>query len=188
MQKKSSDYYVKMVVITAIGAALYGFGGLIGIPVFANTTIKPAMAVLALFAAVWGPVVGLAVGFLGHLITDLLAGWGVWMSWVVGSAICGAGLGLYRMATANSVEKGVFGGKQLGLLALISILSNVVGYGVSVILDLIIYAEPFLKAFTQMLISSVSNTAVIVVIGGVLMRLVAMRYASKTNLEEDKNV
>ena len=43
---------VKLVVVTAIGAALYGFGGLIGIPVFANTTLKPAMAILALFAGV----------------------------------------------------------------------------------------------------------------------------------------
>ncbi|GAK86300.1 substrate-specific component MtsA [Vibrio ponticus] len=39
----------KTVVVIAIGAALYGIGGLpmFGIPVFANTTLKPAMAVLA---------------------------------------------------------------------------------------------------------------------------------------------
>ncbi|WP_375145178.1 ECF transporter S component, partial [Vibrio parahaemolyticus] len=42
----------KTVVVIAIGAALYGIGGLpmFGIPVFANTTLKPAMAVLALFS------------------------------------------------------------------------------------------------------------------------------------------
>jgi len=69
---------VKMVVVIAIGAALYGVGGLIGVPIFANTMLKPAMAILALFAAVYGPIVGLLVGFLGHWLTDLFAGWGVW--------------------------------------------------------------------------------------------------------------
>ena len=69
--------YVKSVVIIAIGVALYGFGGMIGIPVFSNTTLKPAMAILALFSMLWGPVVGFFVGFLGHWITDLMSGWGV---------------------------------------------------------------------------------------------------------------
>lgn len=74
MDQQKSMKFVKMVVVVAIGAALYGLGGLIGIPIFANTMIKPAMAILALFAGVYGPVVGFLVGFLGHWITDLFAG------------------------------------------------------------------------------------------------------------------
>lgn len=73
----------KTVVVIAIGAALYGIGGLpmFGIPVFANTTLKPAMAVLALFAVLFGPLVGFLVGIIGHWVTDLFAGWGVWFTW-----------------------------------------------------------------------------------------------------------
>lgn len=61
----------KTVVVIAIGAALYGIGGLpmFGIPVFANTTLKPAMAVLALFSVLFGPLVGFFGWFywpLGH--------------------------------------------------------------------------------------------------------------------------
>lgn len=72
----------KTVVVIAIGAALYGIGGLpmFGIPVFANTTLKPAMAVLALFSVLFGPLVGFLVGFIGHWVTDLFAGWGVWLT------------------------------------------------------------------------------------------------------------
>ncbi len=64
----------KTVVAIAIGAALYGIGGLpmFGIPVFANTTLKPAMAVLALFAVLFGLPVGFLVGIIGHWVTDLL--------------------------------------------------------------------------------------------------------------------
>lgn len=54
------NFSAKTVVIIAIGAALYGIGGLpmFGIPVFANTTLKPAMAILALFSVLFGPGVG----------------------------------------------------------------------------------------------------------------------------------
>ena len=46
MEKSKGMQPVKTVVIIAIGAALYGVGGLLSVPVFANTTIKPAMAIL----------------------------------------------------------------------------------------------------------------------------------------------
>jgi len=50
------NFSAKTVVVIAIGAALYGIGGLpmFGVPVFANTTLKPAMAVLALFSVLFG--------------------------------------------------------------------------------------------------------------------------------------
>ena len=56
----------KTVVVIAVGAALYGIGGLpmFGVPVFANTTLKPSMAILALFSVLFGPFVG-TIG-VGH--------------------------------------------------------------------------------------------------------------------------
>lgn len=50
------NFSAKMVVVIAIGAALYGIGGLpmFGIPVFANTTLKPAMVSIgSVFRYVW---------------------------------------------------------------------------------------------------------------------------------------
>ncbi len=71
----------KTVVVIAIGAALYGIGGLpmFGIPVFANTTLKPAMAVLALFSVLFGPLVGFLVGFIstGSLTCSQVGGYGL---------------------------------------------------------------------------------------------------------------
>lgn len=94
-EKKDSMSAVKMVVLVAIGAALYGLGGLLSFTVFTNTSLKPAMAVLGLWSAAFGPIVGFLVGFIGHFLTDTFAGWGVWWTWVLGSGICGALIGLY---------------------------------------------------------------------------------------------
>ena len=107
-----NKFSVKIVVLTAIGAALYGVGGLpiFGIPIFAETTLKPAMAILAIFAGLYGPVVGFLVGIIGHLITDLFAGWGVWLTWVLGSGIVGIVIGLLPKLTSNRLEKGEFPG------------------------------------------------------------------------------
>ncbi len=104
----------KTVVVIAIGAALYGIGGLpmFGIPVFANTTLKPAMAVLALFSVLYGPIVGFLVGFIGHWVTDLFAGWGVWLTWVLGSGIVGMIIGLFPIITKNRIESGLFDKKD----------------------------------------------------------------------------
>ncbi|HBH7856890.1 TPA: ECF-type riboflavin transporter substrate-binding protein, partial [Vibrio parahaemolyticus] len=121
----------KTVVVIAIGAALYGIGGLpmFGIPVFANTTLKPAMAVLALFSVLFGPLVGFLVGFIGHWVTDLFAGWGVWLTWVLGSGIVGLIIGLFPSLTRYRLEKGDFNMKDFALFVVLALLGNVFGYG-----------------------------------------------------------
>lgn len=186
MAKKNINY-VKTVVIIAIGAALYGFGGLLSIPVFTNTYLKPAMAVLGLFAALWGPVVGILVGFIGHCITDLVYGQ-IWFSWALGSAIVGGLMGLYPYITKKNLEQGVFGGKQVAIFTVMSLIANFVGYGISVVFDVIAYGEPFLKSLTQQQITTVSNTVVMGIIGSALMLLVAKKFSSSISLSEDSNV
>ncbi len=71
-----------------------------GVPkVFANTTLKPAMAVLALFSGVRFGLIVILVGLLATRVTDLFAGWGVWLTWVLGSGIVGMVIGLFPMLT-----------------------------------------------------------------------------------------
>ena len=178
---------VKLVVVIAIGAALYGFGGLIGIPVFANTTLKPAMAILALFAGIYGPVVGFISGFLGHLLTDMFSGWGVWVSWAFGSGLVGAMIGLFPTITKKRIQKGVFGASDAAILIVLSFAANFVGYMISAVIDYFAYGEPLNKVITQQLITSVSNTVMIGIIGTVLMLLVAKNYKGKQNLKLDSS-
>ncbi|EGU34272.1 hypothetical protein VIBRN418_05776 [Vibrio sp. N418] len=176
----------KTVVVIAIGAALYGIGGLpmFGIPVFANTTLKPAMAVLALFSVLFGPLVGFLVGFIGHWVTDLFAGWGVWLTWVLGSGIVGLTMGFYSSMTKNNLKKGIFNKTDFALFVLLAFVGNVVGYGTSAFLDTILYAEPFTKVFTQLTIIAAGNSLLIAIVGFFILKNVAKRNAMSRNLTE----
>ncbi len=182
-EKKDSMSAVKMVVLVAIGAALYGLGGLLSFTVFTNTSLKPAMAVLGLWSAAFGPVVGFLVGFIGHFLTDTFAGWGVWWTWVLGSGICGALIGLYPTLTKKNLEDGVFGGKEIATFIILSFCANFIGYMISAILDYFIFAEPLAKVFTQQIIASLANTLCIGVIGSIFMKLYANKKKALTNLE-----
>lgn len=177
---------VKTVVVIAIGAALYGIGGLpmFGIPVFANTTLKPAMAVLALFSVLFGPLVGFLVGFIGHWVTDLFAGWGVWFTWVLGSGIVGLIIGLFPKLTKGRLETGLFPINDMALFVLLAFIGNLVGYGASALLDTVLYAEPFAKVMTQLSIVAVVNTALIAVLGYILLSAYAKRKQQSSNLSE----
>jgi energy-coupling factor transport system substrate-specific component len=187
MEQSNGMKAVKAVVVVAIGAALYGLGGLISIPVFANTTIKPAMAILALFAGIWGPVIGFLVGFLGHWITDLFAGWGVWPTWMLGSGIVGLGIGLFPKLSHGVLDEGTFGTKQIWTFVLLAFVGNFVGYSISAILDFLLFAEPLDKVVTQQLIIAFSNTVVIGLLGSLLMYLVAKRNKDASNLSVDES-
>jgi energy-coupling factor transport system substrate-specific component len=176
----------KTVVVIAIGAALYGIGGLpmFGIPVFANTTLKPAMAVLALFSVLYGPIVGFLVGFIGHWVTDLFAGWGVWLTWVLGSGIVGMIIGLFPIIAKNRIEVGFFDKKDFLIFVVLAFVGNVIGYGTSAFLDTVLYAEPFAKVFTQLCIIAAGNTALIAIVGYLILTNLAKRKKQSTNLTE----
>ncbi|NOI68525.1 ECF-type riboflavin transporter substrate-binding protein [Vibrio sp. 99-8-1] len=177
----------KTVVVIAIGAALYGIGGLpmFGIPVFANTTLKAAMAVLALFSVLFGPIVGFLVGFIGHWVTDLFAGWGVWFTWVLGSGVVGLVIGLFPKLTKGRLGEGVFNSKDYVLFVVLALVGNVVGYGCSAFLDTVLYAEPFTKVFTQLTIIAAGNTVLIAIVGYFILKSVAKRNQQSSNLSEE---
>ena len=178
---------VKTVVVIAIGAALYGIGGLpmFGIPVFANTTLKPAMAILALFSVLFGPFVGLLVGLIGHWVTDLFAGWGVWFTWVLGSGVVGLVIGLFPRLTNRRIQSGIFLMKDFVLFVVLAFAGNVIGYGVSAFLDTVLYAEPFTKVFTQLTIIASGNTVLIAVVGYFILKSAAKRNKQSSNLIEE---
>ena len=177
----------KTVVVIAVGAALYGIGGLpmFGIPVFANTTLKPAMAILALFSVLFGPLVGFLVGFIGHWVTDLFAGWGVWFTWVLGSGIVGLVIGLFPRLTNQRIQSGLFEMKDFILFVVLALVGNVIGYGCSAFLDTILYAEPFAKVFTQLIFVASGNTLLIAVVGYFILKSAAKRNQQSSHLSEE---
>ena len=182
------NFSAKTVVLIAIGAALYGIGGLpmFGIPVFANTTLKPAMAILALFSVLFGPLVGLLVGLIGHWMTDLFAGWGVWITWVIGSGIVGLVIGLFPILTKNRLERGILKHRDFVLFVCLALLGNIIGYGFSAFLDTVFYAEPFSKVFMQLVIIASGNTVLIGVVGYFILNAVVKRNKQSLQLSESE--
>ena len=161
---------VKTVVAIGIGAALmFVLMRFVAIPTgIPNTNINFGIAILSVFAAIFGPIAGFLIGFIGHTLTDLTWGWGVWWTWVVGSALVGLGIGLFFKL--YKVQRGGFGVKQAVTFNIVQIAANlVVWVGIAPTLDILIYAEPAEKVYLQGLVIGPTNAAVVLILGTLLL-------------------
>ena len=161
---------IKEVVATGIGTALFVALTEVQIPLgfIPNTALQPRAALLAFLAAVFGPVVGGIVGLLGHAIGDALFYGSVWWSWVFPDAVFGIIVGLF--AAKYKVKEGSFGGKEIGLFNIVQVVANALAFIlVAPVLDIVIYAEPANKVFTQGVTAFVANAIIIGILGTLLL-------------------
>ncbi len=160
---------IRTMVATGIGAAIFfvlmRFVAIpSGVP---NTNLNLAAAILALFAGIFGPVAGLLIGFIGHTLTDLTWGFGVWWSWVIADVVFGLLLGV--LWKKYRIEDGGFGIKEAILFNVMQIVANLVAWvGVAPALDILMFQEPADKVFLQGLVAAGLNAAVILVVGTLL--------------------
>ena len=130
------------------------------------------MAVFAFLAAVFGPIVGGAVGILGHALGDLIFYGSVWWSWVIPEAVIGIAIGL--IASKLAIKEGGFGKKAIITFNVVQVLANAVAWiVVAPALDILVYAEPANKVFVQGAYAALGNVLII----GVLGTLLAAGYA-----------
>jgi energy-coupling factor transport system substrate-specific component len=161
---------VKTVVAIGIGAALMfvlmRFAAIpSGVP---NTNLNLGIAILTVFAAIFGPIAGLLIGFIGHTLVDLTFGFGVWWSWVIADALYGLAIGLFWKF--YRIEEGGFGIKQAIIFNGVQILSNVAAWAlIAPTLDILIYQEPSDKVFLQGLVAASLNAAVVLILGTLLV-------------------
>ncbi|MGO2585531.1 MAG: ECF-type riboflavin transporter substrate-binding protein, partial [Brachybacterium tyrofermentans] len=96
------------VVAIGIGAALFFvLGRFAAIPTpIPNTSINIQYAILAVFAVLYGPLVGALAGFIGHLLIDV-TGYGIWISWELASGVFGLVVG--ALLLKNAIADGEFG-------------------------------------------------------------------------------
>ena len=94
-----TKFGIKEVVATGIGTALFVVLTTVQIPLgfIPNTALQPRAALLAFFAAVFGPVVGGIMGLLGHALGDALFYGSVWWSWVFPDALFGIVIGAFAV-------------------------------------------------------------------------------------------
>lgn len=160
---------VKTIVAVGVGTAIFFLlARFVSIPVFANTNITFQYAVLGFFAAVFGPIAGLLIGLIGHALTDLAFGYGLWWSWIIVSALIGFASGF--LLKGVKIDDGEFGKKGILRFIIGSIIIHLVGWGlVAPVLDILIYAEPANKVFTQGLIAGASNIVTTIIVGTLLL-------------------
>ncbi len=164
-----SKISVKTIVAIGIGTAIFFLlARFVSIPVFANTNITFQYAVLGFFAAVFGPVAGLLIGLIGHALTDLAFGYGLWWSWIIVSALIGLASGFIFKGV--DIEAGEFNTKTAVRFIVGSAVIHLTGWGlVAPVLDILIYAEPANKVFTQGLIAGASNIVTTAIVGTLLL-------------------
>ena len=142
------------------------------------------MAILAFLAAVFGPVVGAVIGFLGHALGDAMFYGTVWWSWVFPEVIVGVGIGVF--AKKYAVRKGGFSSKNAVFFNIVQVLSNAVAWIiVASALDILVYAEPVKKVILQGVGAFLGNIVVIGILGTILMMAYSKVSGQSSALEKE---
>ena len=161
---------IKTFVAVGIGAALFFvLGRFVAIPSpVPNTNISLQYAVLGLLAAMYGPVAGGLIGFIGHALIDLSWGGIPWWSWVIASAFTGVVVGLF--AKKLNLQEGDFNKGKVITYTISNVIAHLIAWiVVAPVLDILIYAEPVKKVFAQGAFAAISNIITAVVVGGLLV-------------------
>lgn len=169
-----TKFGIKEVVAIGIGTALFVVLTEVQIPLgfIPNTSLQPRAALLAFMAAVFGPVVGGAIGLIGHALGDALFYGSVWWSWVFPETVFGIVVGLF--AAKYAIKGGGFDKKAIVLFNVVQVIANAVAWiVVAPLLDVLIYQEPLNKVVVQGIGACVGN----VIIVGILGTLIAVGYS-----------
>ena len=152
-----------------------------------ETNLQIAYGVSAFFAALFGPVSGFLIAFIGHALNDFIAYGSPWWSWIVASGVSALGTGLASSKIAPSIEEGEFGKKQIITFALYTVISMAAAWLICApVLDIILYREPVNLVFAQGAIAFVMDAICAVVIGGLLLKAYASTRAGRGTLTRDE--
>jgi energy-coupling factor transport system substrate-specific component len=159
---------IRTVVAIGIGAALvFVLMRLVFIPTgIPDTNLNLGIAVLSVFAAIFGPAAGFLIGIIAHTLVDLT--WGsIWWTWVIADGIFGLLAGL--LWKVYKIEEGAFTVKNVIFFNVAQIIANLIAWVlVAPVLDILIYSEPADKVFVQGLTAGAVNAVVVLILGTIL--------------------
>ena len=188
MQKKQqkTGFSVRSVVATGIGAAVFFvLMKFIAIPTgVPNTTINVAEGWLALIASLFGPVVGLLVGIIGHTLNDAVTYGAPWWYWVIADGVFGFLLGLSKKSLA--LEYGTLTTKKIIQFNIWQAVANIIAWVIIAPLgDILIYKEAAQKVFLQGVVAAAVNTISVAVIGTLLLIAYVKSRPKKSSLRSE---
>ncbi|PWJ50296.1 ECF-type riboflavin transporter substrate-binding protein [Faecalicatena contorta] len=186
MGKKMFEFKTKTIVATGLGAALFTLMFMYvkvptGIP---ETDIQTAYGIGAFFAALFGPIAGGLIAFIGHALSDSIQYGSAWWSWVIASGISCFIIGM--VYPKMRVEDGEFGMRDIIRFNIYQIVANVIAWViVAPVLDIVIYAEPVNLVFVQGVVAAISNAISAGVIGTILLVLYSKTRSKKGSLSKE---
>lgn len=180
-----TKFGIKEVVAIGIGTALFVALTQAQIPIgIPNTYLQPRVALLAFFAAVFGPIVGGAVGFIGHALGDAFFYGSVWWSWVIPEAVFGVAIGVF--ASRYAIREGAFDKKAIILFNVVQVIANAAAWIVlAPVLDILIYREPVAKLLAQGAGSWLGNVIIVAILGTLLAAGYAKVGAKSSSLKKE---
>ncbi|MEG1523965.1 MAG: ECF-type riboflavin transporter substrate-binding protein [Clostridia bacterium] len=185
--KKLFEFKTRTIVATALGAALFMLLFMYvkipsGIP---ETSFQTAYGLGAFFAALFGPIAGALIAFIGHALSDALQYGTPWWSWVIASGVTGLLYGL--VYPKLRVEEGIFTWKDVLRFNIVQVLANVIAWIViAPVLDIVVYAEPANLVFTQGAVAALLNSVTAGVIGTLLLFAYAKTRSKKGSLSKEE--
>ena len=184
----NTKFSTKTIVATGLGAAVFLVLFMyvkIPSPV-PETNLQIAYGVSSFFAAVFGPLAGFLVAFVGHALNDFIAYGSPWWSWVFASGAGALVTGLCAAKVASKVEAGEFGKSEMVYFALYAVIGNALAWLlVAPILDIVMYAEPVSTVFLQGITAFVIDAIVSVVVGGLLLKAYASTKVKQGSLSKE---
>lgn len=184
--KKMFDFNTKTIVAIGLGAALFTLLFMYvkvptGIP---DTNIQTAYGIGAFFAALYGPLAGGLIAFIGHALSDAIQYGSPWWSWVVASGTTCLITGL--VYPKLRVEEGEFDKKDILKFNVVQVAANLISWMlIAPALDVLIYAEPAAKVFLQGITATITNSLSCGIIGTILLVLYKNTRAKKGSLTKE---
>lgn len=181
--KKMFEVSTKTIVATGLGAALFTLLFMYikiptGVP---EVSLQTAYGVGGFFAALFGPIAGGLIAFIGHLLSDAVQYGSPWISWVIASGVACFITGLCYPKL--KVEEGIFTVKDAIFYNVFQVIGNVIAWiGVAPILDIVIYAESPQLVFTQGVAAAIPNAITMGIFGTLLLLVYSKTRAKKGSL------
>lgn len=183
--KKMFAISTKTIVAIGLGAALFTLLFMyVKIPSFIpETSFQTAYGVGGFFAALFGPIAGGLIAFIGHALSDSLQYGSAWWSWVIASFVACFLTGL--VYPRLKADEGIFTGKDMVMFNAFQIGANAIAWlVVAPVLDILLYAEPANLVFAQGAIAALMNSISTGVIGTLLIFVYAKARPQKGSLSK----
>ena len=158
--------HLYLMIINALGIAMFFvIGKFVAIPTpIPNFALFLQYAILVIFGFYFGPITGLTIGLFGHLLIDLLSGYGLWFSWIISSGIFGLLAGL-SSKLINHLGNPYKPSKMVLFSLLVTISGAFCWLLIAPVGDIIFYQEPYNVVFIEGLIALAGNVSTALIIG-----------------------